>query len=477
MPIRGSPSDANGNPLVPTTNRDGTAYSGTSSTQYPGLQFYSVLGKLTSAATSQILSDPVNCSQYSDLTAGGSNGIVSGSNWDTYRKAFDTTGYIQRYTALMPKANDFYSGGSGSWGDGLNVADYKWTRTTPGQDTVYGTGEDNGRKSITFKLDHNLSAKNRLSGTFSYEKDHASAAENTWQEPNSYSGTTARKPITFTANFTSTLRPTLLNELRVGLAYNESHNLEPTSGDNGTQMKSLLQTLMPTSGWSNWNGKPVVIGPGAGYSFFGPDTFSSMLVNPYQYTGVSSPYGSRGDLEGAWGDKDYRWTFNDTLTWTKGAHSFRGGVEYRLTHSNQDQNGWAQFYNSSNTFPYVQGGEQSSIPGIWTYGASSWTGMTGWNLGSYWSGTYAGAYSLLDYMAGTIGTVRQFYFANSATQKTWNDPSNGETTRYLNLRQQEMSFFFKDDWKASSSLTLNLGLRWDYYWRAVGCERHVRGSG
>src|SRR5262245_59392828 len=35
--------------------------------------------------------------------------------------------------------------------------------------------------------------------------------------------------------------------------------------------------------------------------------------------------------------------------------------------------------------------------------------------------------------------------------------------RVRDTHQNEMSFFFKDDWKVKKSLTLNLGVRWDYY--------------
>ena len=45
----------------------------------------------------------------------------------------------------------------------------------------------------------------------------------------------------------------------------------------------------------------------------------------------------------------------------------------------------------------------------------------------------------------------------------WNDPSQGELNQVVDLRNREFSFFFKDDWKVNNSLTLNLGLRYEYY--------------
>ena len=35
--------------------------------------------------------------------------------------------------------------------------------------------------------------------------------------------------------------------------------------------------------------------------------------------------------------------------------------------------------------------------------------------------------------------------------------------RHLDMKQREFSFFVKDDWKVNSDLTLNLGVRYEYY--------------
>jgi len=76
---------------------------------------------------------------------------------------------------------------------------------------------DSSRTSITVKLDHNLSSAHRLSGTYSYERSFSDGeGEPTWPKPNGYGGAIDRKPQTFTGTLTSTLKPTLLNEFRMG---------------------------------------------------------------------------------------------------------------------------------------------------------------------------------------------------------------------------------------------------------------------
>ena len=83
------------------------------------------------------------------------------------------------------------------------------------------------------KIDHNINEAHRISGTYSYETNDGEDGEALWPE-HSYGGIVLRKPQTFTATLTSTLRPTLLNEFRVGVSrtatatYTWSRNLGRT---------------------------------------------------------------------------------------------------------------------------------------------------------------------------------------------------------------------------------------------------------
>ncbi len=244
-----------GTPLLPTDTRTGAPYTG-------ALTYASVLGQLSPTSLTQLAADPINCSQY---TFGiGATGVLPGTNWNTYRKEYDPSGYIDRFSSIMPMPNNYLDG------DGLNTADLQWTRTTHGEDTVYGSGMDSARKSITVKIDHNLSQKHRLSGTFSYERSGSDGAEEaTWPPPNGYSGFIDRRPKTITAALTSTLRPTLLNEFRFGIANNLNRQISPIDNPTtGNDLKDTPAELLPTDSWSAWPGLPVMAYPGAAESRF-----------------------------------------------------------------------------------------------------------------------------------------------------------------------------------------------------------------
>jgi len=75
---------------------------------------------------------------------------------------------------------------------------------------------------------------------------------------------------------------------------------------------------------------------------------------------------------------------------------------------------------------------------------------------------------MLYFLAGSVNSVSQTYWINSyddVTNGTWHDTNDLSTGRrkYRPVVENEYSFFVKDDWKTTRNLTLNLGMRWDYY--------------
>jgi len=459
--------NADGTPIYDYTYTGGDLKDETVTSE---LRYESVFGQLTNEARAQIAADPLNCSQFNFSAT--NTGVVPDTAWDQYRNGYDASGYIERFTDMMPRANAFDTG------DGFNVASHKWTRVLHGSDTVFGSGEDNERKSITMKIDHNINNAHRASGTYTYESDYGEDAYATW--PNGYGGAVDRNPQSFTISLTSTLRPTLLNEFRFGLSRTRTHTREAlTNPKNGDKMREILDYLMPTTAenFPNYTGYPLVIGAGSGSMEFATDT-----MNWFFQSSSSHPYGSRGNLPTTWGGVDPRWSFSDTLTWMRGAHSLKGGFEYRQAKSWQENNGAGGFVNSANTFPSVRGGTINTSayePGTFSSLAEgSWEGMAGLDDSSV-TGSYPNAYALLTYFAGSVGNIRQYFYANSAEDLTWNDPSQGELNQIVDLRNREFSFFFKDDWKVNNSLTLNLGFRYEYYgipWENSGMTAALAGG-
>ena len=71
--------------------------------------------------------------------------------------------------------------------------------------------------------------------------------------------------------------------------------------------------------------------------------------------------------------------------------------------------------------------------------------------------------NLLSFLAGSVSSVTQFYYMQDPTKLNSFEDYKTFPQRLRDTHQNEMSFFFKDDWKVQKNLTLNLGLRWDYY--------------
>ena len=89
--------------------------------------------------------------------------------------------------------------------------------------------------------------------------------------------------------------------------------------------------------------------------------------------------------------------------------------------------------------------------------------------------------NLLTFLSGSLCGIAQYRFINDPdqAQKSWNDPSQ-DPFKIRDFQQNEFGVFFKDDWKVSNTLTLNLGVRWDYYgppWERNGLNATLKDTG
>ena len=122
--------------------------------------------------------------------------------------------------------------------------------------------------------------------------------------------------------------------------------------------------------------------------------------------------------------------YKDDLSWTKGKHQFKFGGEYRRT-----RNG-SSFSNDAYGHFSNWGTEDMVTDGVFTdaidnalYGGSNCCGYGSW------------------------------YYAAASV-----DPTTGQKAdKYRGYRANEVAMYAQDDWRINSRLTLNLGIRWDYF--------------
>ncbi|MDR1728033.1 MAG: carboxypeptidase-like regulatory domain-containing protein [Acidobacteriota bacterium] len=495
--------DENGTPLAGTVsvwNPSANNYQNVTSS----LKYMSVFGDLTGTPAEAALlaagTGPTglygDCSAmdaYFDPMSGrfgvqgegaGSNPYTASSYWGgnfstggAYRYAFDPTGYVNRFTygtsysggtVVMPPANYY------AFGDGLNYAGHKWNMVFHGDGSIYGTGGDPSRKSITAKIDHQINNEHRISGTYTWEKYYVEDNYAQWpKEYGGYGGGIDRKPQNLIISLTSTLRPTLLNEFRFGLSRSDTMTNTAFSGKDGNDVKDLLSKLLPTDSSTSFAGTPfqdqyMLLSTGTAPLLFSTDAAQDAYYSTGSNT-ASHPFGSRGNIPTGWGGLDPRWTFNDTVTWMKGAHSFKGGVEVRIQSSRQDYMGNRDFGGNGAfvALPVVVGGTTSAMTSrragaLSTVMPAADVAPNSHDTAMATDGNYKTAYALMTYFSGSLNRIRQYFYATGPNQ--WNDAyTKGEDIYSYQMNNREFSAFFKDDWKLTNDLTLNLGVRYEYY--------------
>ena len=124
---------------------------------------------------------------------------------------------------------------------------------------------------------------------------------------------------------------------------------------------------------------------------------------------------------------DTQYQYQDSLSVVHGKHNFKGGVEYRRT-----RNG-SSFYNDANGtfYPY-------SIEDLITdlaFDQDADRALFG-----------ADHYGALEYASASLDTT-----------------TNTFPKVYRGFRANELAAYFQDDWRLTNRLTLNLGVRWEYF--------------
>ncbi len=303
---------------------------------------------------------------------------------DPNRMVADPTGTISKQLGLIPLPNNFRGG------DGLNTAGFTFSRPFPTDNTLY-----EGR------VDHLFNDKHRMSIVLThqaYNSFNVAFPQNFPTVPGSPDPTETTQ---YSTSLTSVLRPNLLNEVRIGVFRPRTIVLTP---------EDAKPELLPTTA----GGAPYIL------------TFS----------GITSPFPSAAG--GASNRITPVYQYGDSITWVKGRHSFKGGLEVRFfSDAGYDAFGARPGANIGAGAVPVQ--NINTITGI---GANSGLAQS----------------TLLD-LTGSLG----FAFQVNNSPGGANPVFLPGQTRYRNWLQKEASWYFKDDFKLTSSFTLNLGIRYEWY--------------
>ncbi|RZU40560.1 TonB-dependent receptor [Edaphobacter modestus] len=293
---------------------------------------------------------------------------------------------VQSFIGLTPLPNNF------AVGDGLNTAGYSFV--APANDR---------QVDETIKIDHIFSDRNAIFGRW------YSGHQNTYAD--SLNGGLQTFPGA----------PAQVNTFR------QPRNL------------AINWRLNPTANTTN----EVVVGMNRfGYAFVNPALGEGAATTPYNFN--NSVYLPRNSYIS---NNRYLTTYQlvDNYTWVKGAHIFKGGINFRYGREIDNRGS----IGSVNVTPQVSFSTTNNPVDIANYNVPT----TGINT-TFDQPTLTSA---VNDLLGRVGSVTAGYVSNSAS--TAFDPAG--TINIMDSRWPEYDFYIQDSWKILPNLVLDYGLRLD----------------
>ena len=258
------------------------------------------------------------------------------------------------------------------------------------------------------RVDHIFNEKHRIALTLTHQSNYSLNVAAQQPFPTSPVGLAPTETTQYSAAITSAFRPNLLNEFRFGVFRPRTvafADYDPGAGPTGVKGQALLPAA---------NGVPYYLAT------------TSNITDP-----ISSATTSNRITQ--------NWEYGDDITWIKGHHSFKGGVSVRFIGS--------EGYDTVGVTPSA------------TIGAGSTVGVQGINTVTGIGSNATTAQNLLLDLTGSISSATATLNSPGGTNPVF---IPGET-RYSDLLTREYSGYFKDDFKVTPSLTLNLGVRYEWY--------------
>ncbi|HEX8720365.1 MAG TPA: carboxypeptidase regulatory-like domain-containing protein [Pyrinomonadaceae bacterium] len=272
------------------------------------------------------------------------------------------------------------------------------------------------QNAYTARVDHNINQSNSVFGRYS-KSDLTRGRENNFPLGSSPNGNDL--PSGFGAGqefgntrqvalgYTSTFTPTVVNDARAGYSRVEIGIFNTgVFGNQGFSAQVGNQLGIAGSNLdANTTGIPLI------------GVADVPAVNQLEFVGDGGPFYFTSN----------NYSFLDTLTVISGNHTLKFGGDLRLRQNTQ-----------------FDAGRAGNIKGQYQYGTSA---------GGFLSGNYPGIGP--DDAGSAIANIVLGYTPGFAQR-------GAQSYNFLRSNK-EIAFFVQDDWKASPTLTLNLGLRYDMY--------------